>query len=249
MDNQDSSFFEEIVRIRTQPPLPELEYYAISLLPGNNGKIEQICNTQWFGFTITRPRREIRGARLVDPERMLKLYEVMREPGVVVNNIKDLSIFYRFGGHCVIEVGLAKQFFPDLISPQEVLRDSTGMGYIMIDALSESQKQHAPSKKVRMMVLNRDKRRCVICGRSPYHYTDLELHVHHIIPWGEGGITEENNLITLCNTCHDGLDPHHDPSLRNYIISKGKEDNNYIDKIAGYHQLIHKALLVIEKGT
>lgn len=73
--------------------------------------------------------------------------------------------------------------------------------------------QRAPSRKARMDVLKRDRFRCKACGRSPHNNTDIELHVHHIIPWGGGGLTETDNLITLCMTCHDGLDPHYEPRL------------------------------------
>lgn len=61
-----------------------------------------------------------------------------------------------------------------------------------------------------MAVLTRDSQRCSICGRSPSNYVDLELYVHHIVPWGNGGITEEGNLVMLYGACRDGLDPHFD---------------------------------------
>jgi hypothetical protein len=66
----------------------------------------------------------------------------------------------------------------------------------------------APSKKLRMQVMRRDDLRCRICGRRAADYVDVELHVHHIRPHGVGGLTEADNLITLCHTCHTGLDPH-----------------------------------------
>lgn len=31
--------------------------------------------------------------------------------------------------------------------------------------------------------------------------------------WKNGGLTEDDNLITLCHTCHKGLDPHEDFDL------------------------------------
>jgi hypothetical protein len=64
-----------------------------------------------------------------------------------------------------------------------------------------------------MKILNRDKRRCKICGASPANNEHVELNLHHIYPHGKGGLTEEENLITICRTCHKGLDPHIDLSL------------------------------------
>jgi len=64
-----------------------------------------------------------------------------------------------------------------------------------------------------MQIVQRDLYRCRICGRRPADYVDLELHVHHIRPFARDGLTIEENLITLCHTCHAGLDPHFRPQL------------------------------------
>lgn len=52
----------------------------------------------------------------------------------------------------------------------------------------------------REAILNRDKYTCRICGKK---HTRLE--VHHIIYRSQGGTDDENNLITLCEDCHDKL--------------------------------------------
>jgi len=52
-------------------------------------------------------------------------------------------------------------------------------------------------QKVRKKVLERDRRRCQICGG------DSELHVHHLEPVSKGGEPfDMDNLITLCKSCH-----------------------------------------------
>lgn len=48
----------------------------------------------------------------------------------------------------------------------------------------------------RMLVLRRDRFRCVICG------ADGRLEVDHIIPWSAGGSDEMDNLRTLCHKCN-----------------------------------------------
>lgn len=68
-----------------------------------------------------------------------------------------------------------------------------------------------------MAVLCRDNRRCRVCGRRPDDDVDIVLEVHHIRPWAKGGATEMSNLITLCHTCHAGLDPHFDRGLFDYV--------------------------------
>lgn len=51
-------------------------------------------------------------------------------------------------------------------------------------------------------VLNRDNYTCQYCkGR----HRDSRLEVHHIVFRSQGGSDEEDNLITLCHTCHKAL--------------------------------------------
>ena len=48
-------------------------------------------------------------------------------------------------------------------------------------------------------VLERDRWRCQHCGRT------TNLQVHHIHPRGRLGDDNEQNLITLCATCHQEI--------------------------------------------
>ena len=52
----------------------------------------------------------------------------------------------------------------------------------------------------REAVLHRDKYTCQICGKK---HTKLE--VHHIVYKSQGGTDNEDNLITLCEDCHDKI--------------------------------------------
>src|ERR1039457_3485460 len=78
---------------------------------------------------------------------------------------------------------------------------------------SRSGLKRAPTPRLRMKVFNRDARRCRTCGRSPANHVDVEIHSHHIRPWGSRGLTIKENLITLCHTYHRGQDPHFDKAL------------------------------------
>lgn len=90
-----------------------------------------------------------------------------------------------------------------------------------------------------MQILKRDGRRCRICGRNPDNHVDLELHLHHIRPWEKGGVTDPKNLITLCHTCHSGLDPHHDPSLFSYLRPDGASDSlkAFFEGVTNYRRI------------
>jgi 5-methylcytosine-specific restriction endonuclease McrA len=49
---------------------------------------------------------------------------------------------------------------------------------------------------LRRRVLERDRWLCQFCGHRQ------QLDIHHIIPRSRGGSDSEDNLITLCRTCH-----------------------------------------------
>jgi hypothetical protein len=100
-----------------------------------------------------------------------------------------------------------------------------------IDEVSPATLKHAPTPKLRMEILKRDNYKCRICGRSPNANVDIELHIHHYRPWSLGGLTEETNLITLCHTCHKGLDPHYDISLVNIFQEAFNPFRNFLDKL------------------
>ena len=69
------------------------------------------------------------------------------------------------------------------------------------------------SLKLRMAVLERDGRRCQICGAR--QEDGATLHVDHIVPVARGGKTEMNNLRTLCDMCNQGKS---DQLLQNDIV-------------------------------
>lgn len=57
---------------------------------------------------------------------------------------------------------------------------------------------------LRYAVLNRDRFRCVICGRSPATDLGVILHIDHIVAWSKGGKTVLENLRTACSDCNLG---------------------------------------------
>jgi 5-methylcytosine-specific restriction endonuclease McrA len=59
----------------------------------------------------------------------------------------------------------------------------------------------ALDRKVRLKVLERDNFTCRNCGKKPD-----KLEVHHIVPLISGGTHDLDNLLTVCQKCHDYLD-------------------------------------------
>ncbi|MHB9025879.1 MAG: homing endonuclease associated repeat-containing protein [Armatimonadota bacterium] len=57
---------------------------------------------------------------------------------------------------------------------------------------------------LRFRVMQRDRFKCILCGRSPANEIGVELHVDHIHPFSKGGKTTAENLQTLCKECNLG---------------------------------------------
>jgi 5-methylcytosine-specific restriction endonuclease McrA len=62
-------------------------------------------------------------------------------------------------------------------------------------------KRRAISKKVRLLILERDGYRCQLCGRTA---KETKLEVDHRKPVAKGGTDSLNNLWTLCIDCNRG---------------------------------------------
>lgn len=56
---------------------------------------------------------------------------------------------------------------------------------------------------IRYKILERDKGECKLCGKNPER-NGVILHIDHILPYSLGGLTEMDNLQTLCSDCNIG---------------------------------------------
>ena len=241
MSPSAAPFREEIRRLMTQPGIPNKFYYGLTRLATDEGALLKSIDSHWVGYTTSRPRREIREATPLDGPMHRDNLRAMAQTCLLINCEDDLRFWYAFGGNAVVLDDVAKAQFADELAPREVANASGAVGFVSANALIPEQLQHAPSKKTRMNVITRDGRRCFICGRSPANYVDLELHVHHIVPWGEGGITEPENLVTLCGTCHGGLNPHFDWQLAIDIRDKHyPSGQEYIRLLQNYQKCVRE---------
>lgn len=69
---------------------------------------------------------------------------------------------------------------------------------------AEPANRRDPSIGLRFKVLQRERFRCKLCGRSPATELGCELHVDHIVPFSKGGKTTFENLRALCAECNIG---------------------------------------------
>lgn len=243
MTTETTSFKAEIRRLLSQPGMPGKAYYRLTRLATDDGQLLTSRDSHWVGYTDSRPRREIREATRVDGPMYRANLHSIGQTCLLINSEADLRFWYAFGGHAVIVEDVAKSRLSAELAPREVAQASGAIGFVDTQSLTDAQLQHAPSKTTRMKVLTRDGRRCFICGRSPANYVDLELHVHHIVPWGTGGVTEPENLVTLCGTCHGGLDPHFDWGLAVAVKEKHYADEpEYVKQLQNYQKCVRRLM-------
>jgi hypothetical protein len=155
---------------------------------------------------------------MAEASEFASLWRDIGENYLVLRTLGDLFLFYLAGGNALIEQSLveSRAELRDMVKPRVTVRVGP-VGFVAVDGLPAASFDHAPSPRQRMRILKRDDYRCRVCGRRPRDHVDIELHVHHIRPWGNGRITVDENLITLCHTCHKGLEPHEEWNLFSLI--------------------------------
>jgi hypothetical protein len=202
--------------------VPGRNYYQLTLGAEKAGSLYCSAYTHWVGWTDETERFELREASLVKGQQAFDQLYYIGQPALIVEGVWHFAVWNAVGGHGLVEKATADEFLPDRIRPSASAYAPEGSGFVGLKSRTELELQYAPTPKVRLRILKRDEFRCRVCGRSPKSNADLELHVHHIRPWGIGGLTHELNLLTLCSTCHRGLPgrkgrDHYDPSLHRLV--------------------------------
>ncbi|MDJ0796894.1 MAG: HNH endonuclease [Calothrix sp. MO_167.B12] len=242
------TFEAKIIEIATKQPNPEAEYYSITFTANSSGEVFSSCYSHFVGWENLDRRIELRAASLVKANRMLSFYRSIGEICLVIDSLEDVAIFLLFGGHGLVEKTVAENALPDQLKPQPCVATTPFGRFKHTLSLPKEVFNRAPSPKQRMRVMQRDDFRCRVCGRRSADYVDVELHIHHIRPWAQGGITQDENLITLCHTCHKGLDPHYNLKLFDLISSTGIQvtaeqlSEQYWQGVRQYQETITKIL-------
>lgn len=196
--------------------LPDAQYFALTLTATPKGAITWSAQSFWVGPGSKR-MWEMRAPCLVDGAVMRRVWEDLGEGCIVVNNLRAFAFFMTAGGNALVARKLAERWLPTVLEPVECVPGPMGAGARTKAQVPAAAFSHAPTKKLRMDALRRDDFRCRVCGRRAADEVDIVLHAHHIKPFGDGGTTELDNLITLCHTCHIGLDPHFELRLSGMI--------------------------------
>ena len=96
------------------------------------------------------------------------------------------------------------------VATKQTGREDLPIGAYVLESLRQlPQHDRDIPDDVRVQVLTRDKHRCVKCG---WHYGMTNpadprhlLELHHVEEHVRGGTNTADNLITICNVCHDKI--------------------------------------------
>lgn len=85
----------------------------------------------------------------------------------------------------------------------------------------------AISKQVKKAVYDRDREKCVWCGR----YVPQDCASAHYIPRSQGGLGIEQNILTLCGDCHSEYDNgKHREKMKEYFRNYLEAEYGVIDE-------------------
>jgi len=219
-------------------------YYCFTLSVDEKGNFLTQFDSRFGGWVDAEKGIEYREPAEAIPQNWHKIWESFQTPYLVVNNKKDFFKWYLTGGNALITQEMANEYLS--ISMSKMASVQTGKaGFKSVKNIPDSVFTHAPKAKKRMEILKRDKRKCQYCGESPDNNVHIVLNVHHIKPFGKGGLTHSDNLITLCHTCHNGLDPHYEWDLYNVLENQNgvnDERTKYLESIKRYQEALREEL-------
>ncbi len=197
---------------------PDLTYYSMKTEATDEGIVVSFTSSFAGWPEDMTPEEgnlsvELRAARpFDDPAAHAATLDGAGYRWLAVTTQEHLAVYMRIGGRAIIAEPLARKFFAHHLEPREVVA-SGPMGFVTYDPEAREVTARAPTRKQRLRIMKRDGYRCRLCGARPTDDVNVKLHLHHVRPFGIGGLTEDENLITICETCHNGLDPHHDIQL------------------------------------
>lgn len=111
-----------------------------------------------------------------------------------------LTIEYKFS--YTSDGGFAKRSFTVPMT-EETIAELINVLESKLTASAFSKEQRTlMTPKLREFIKHRDNYTCCQCGNSTYAEPNLLLEIDHIIPVSKGGLTEKNNLQTLCWKCN-----------------------------------------------
>jgi hypothetical protein len=189
--------------------LSATDYFLLSTKADNKEVLVSFLSMWYNDDTIDyelllSQNKEMREISLVEPEKIIKNYKKMGQNIPVINTREELLSAISIGGHALVGSDIVNKHWREITKPFMTLKDNKN-GFIEYDSIAGRYLKRFAVGDYRTKIFDRDGCQCRVCGSSPDDSVHVRLEVHHIKPWEEGGLSTPENLITLCSTCHSGI--------------------------------------------
>ena len=226
--------FDALTRSLTETQ-SDVSYYAATLLKTGTGEMLGFFS-RWAGLSEEYSLDkgiELRRAVPVDPEKYSQLWEEQDQGWIAVNDDLGILVFFGVGGNAFIAEDIARKHFAMDLEPHPAARNG-GVGFRHYDPKSRevTNRRLRPEQKKR--IRDRDGHQCKKCHKKKSDFPEIELQSHHIRPFAQGGLTIDENLITLCRECHQSLDPHFQMDL--FFLPDGPYEKSQEQETAATHR-------------
>lgn len=107
--------------------------------------------------------------------------------------------------------------------------------------LTNDTNKHPIPKGLQRKIRNRDGNACKLCGIKSSD--DRSLTGHHIRPFSKGGMTAEDNLLTLCRSCNENIGDEYLPKLYEFIDQVSYQGERFLLPFASEMMYVRVKLL------
>lgn len=121
-------------------------------------------------------------------------------PEKFINDFISISILK---GHFMTNKGYELEILPSFKFDYNLYESKDYEIMVQSEKMIISKENRVIPLGIRYKILERDNGECKLCGKNPER-NGVILHIDHILPYSLGGLTEMDNLQTLCSDCNIG---------------------------------------------
>ena len=120
--------------------------------------------------------------------------------GLAIIDEAVLNVEYKFT--YTSDGGMAQRSFTIPMNEENIIELINRLESKLTREAQTKEQRALMTTKLRTYIKERDNFTCCQCGNSTQAEPNLLLEVDHIIPIAKGGLTQEDNLQTLCWKCN-----------------------------------------------
>lgn len=187
--------------------------YVIKYFYPNKGKYkEQIEKLR----TLIEELETLKEAKVIIDNYKIQYQEYIKDVPSFILDLDENGFYSRLGfatiDESILEIeykfvytsngGMAQRSFSVPMTEENIIELIDQLENKLTTTAQIKEQRALMTRKLRAYIKERDNFTCCICNNSVYNEPNLLLEVDHIIPISKGGMTEENNLQTLCWKCN-----------------------------------------------